>query len=173
MKPALVQVYTGDGKGKSTAACGLALRAAAHGLKVGFFQFFKPATGESLLLKSVNNIRVYHPVTRHPAFQHNARRWKEQFQRNFLRQWKKVKRIINTERFDLVVLDEILIAVRDGFLPEEQLLEFLETRPAGCEVVLTGRKLSRSLATRAALITEMKAKKHPFPAVKARRGIEF
>ncbi|MCM8768250.1 MAG: cob(I)yrinic acid a,c-diamide adenosyltransferase [Candidatus Omnitrophica bacterium] len=173
-KVAIVQVYTGDGKGKSTAACGLALRAAAHGLKVGFFRFFKPdKSGEVLVLKSLKNVRVYNPITVHPACQGLTRTQRIDLQRRFARQWQKVTETIRKKKFDLVILDEILIAVRDGFLSEKELVKFLDSRPKKCELVLTGRTLPRKVVPRADLITEMRAVKHPFPALKARQGIEF
>jgi len=174
IKPALIQVYTGDGKGKTTAACGLALRAAAHGLKVGFFRFFKPARrGEATVLKKIKNVKVYHPFPRHPAFGKYSKLQLAGLYRNFPKAWEKVQQTIRKEKFDLVVLDEILIALRDGFLPEEKLILFLENKDEGCELVLTGRKLPPKIAEKAQLISEIKALKHPFPGIKARKGIEF
>ncbi len=82
----LVQVYTGDGKGKTSAAVGLALRAAGAGLKVGLFQFFKkPVSGELTVLKKIKNIHIYNLAPMHPAFQYfsadDLKRYKENFQR--------------------------------------------------------------------------------------------
>ncbi len=174
IKPGLVQVYTGDGKGKTTAACGLALRAAAHGLRVGFFRFFKPArTGEVTVLKKIRNIKVYHPFPGHPAFGKYSKIQSDALYRSFPKAWEKVQQIIKKEKFDLVVLDEILIALRDGFLPEEKLILFLENKDENCELVLTGRPLPPEIAEKAQLISEIKALKHPFPGIKARKGIEF
>ncbi len=75
--------------------------------------------------------------------------------------------------FDLVVLDEILIAVRDGYLSEDEVIGLMVSRPAGTELVLTGRGATARIRKAADLVTEMRPVKHPFPAVKARKGIEY
>jgi cob(I)alamin adenosyltransferase len=171
----LIQVYTGDGKGKTTAAVGLALRAAGAGLKVGFFQFFKkPISGELSVLKNVQNIHIYNLAPMHPAFQYFTEEDLKEYKENFQRLWQtKVVNIIRKNRYDVVVLDEILIAIRDTFLSEERILKMLNEKPSTTEIILTGRGMTNGIMKKADLITEMKMVKHPFPKIKARKGIEY
>jgi len=171
----LVQVYTGDGKGKTTAAAGLALRAAGAGLKVGFFQFFKkPVSGELSMLKSIRNIHVYSLAPMHPGFQYFSAEDLKRYRENFQRLWEtKVADIIRKNRYDVIILDEILIAVRDRFLPQEKILKLIDEKLRTSELVLTGCHITDRIVERADLITEMKKVKHPFPAIKARKGIEY
>lgn len=170
----IVQVYTGDGKGKTTAAVGLALRAVGRNLKVGFFQFFKPpASGEVRVLRKMRNLQYRHFCPIHPAFRSLTPGQLRQLKKKFADDWKRVVRLVKTGKFDLVVLDEILIAVQDGFLTEENLLELVDRKPGRLELVLTGRKLPQRILERAGLVTEMRCLKHPFPKLKARRGIEY
>lgn len=170
----IVQIYTGEGKGKTTAAVGAAIRAAGWGLKVCFIQFFKkPVSGEIKILKQQKNVEVYNFVTKHPVFQHFTKGELIDYKKEFKKNWDRIKSLLKKKKFDLIIFDEILIAVRDGFLPEKQLIDFLKKRPEKTEIILTGRyKLSDELKKIAALITEMQMIKHPFPEIKARKGIE-
>ncbi|MDD3725879.1 MAG: cob(I)yrinic acid a,c-diamide adenosyltransferase [Candidatus Ratteibacteria bacterium] len=175
LEKGLVQIYTGEGKGKTTAALGLSLRAAGAGLKVGFFQFFKrPVSGEIKLLRDIKNIDIYNPAPFHPTFQYMSKSELERYKKRFRRIW--VNDVINTikqKHYDVIVLDEILIAIRDGFLDEDNLLRLIEERDKNSEIVLTGRYITERLTDRADIITEMKKIKHPFPEIRARRGIEY
>ncbi|MCX8082243.1 MAG: cob(I)yrinic acid a,c-diamide adenosyltransferase [bacterium] len=175
LEKGLVQIYTGEGKGKTTAAVGLALRAAGAGLKVGFFQFFKkPISGEITSLRNIKNIAIYHPVPYHPAFKYISSTELDRQKRNFRRIWKeKVIDTIKKKNYDVIVLDEILIAIRDGFLDEKELILFIDERRSNTEIVLTGRYITDGLIDKADIITEMKKIKHPFPEIKARKGIEY
>lgn len=171
----LVQVYTGDGKGKTTAAVGLALRAAGAGLKVGFFQFFKkPVSGELAVLKNIKNIHIYNLAPLHPGFQYFSAEDLKRYKENFQRLWEtKVVSIIRKNCYDVIILDEILIAVRDTFLSEEKILRFIDGKSRSSELILTGCYVTNKIIDRADLITEMKKVKHPFPEIKARKGIDY
>ena len=174
LEKGIIQVYTGEGKGKTTAATGLAIRAAGQDLKVGFFQFFKRhSSGEIKILKRIKNIKVYHFSSSHPSFQHFTKGDLENFRKKFKKEWEEVCRLIRRKNFDVVILDEILIAVRDKFLPEKMLLKLMEEKPKNLELVLTGRFITKKILEKAELITEMKPVKHPFPVIKARKGIEY
>jgi len=179
LKPALerglVQVYTGEGKGKTTAAVGLAIRAAGAGLKVGFFQFFKkPISWEVEIIKNIRSIDVYILVPLHPAFQYMSGEELKRYRDNFKRIWTRdVMSNIKKKHYDVVILDEILIAIRDGFLDEKNLLSLIDERDKKTEVVLTGRYITEGIMEKADIITEMKKVKHPFPEIRARRGIEY
>lgn len=175
LEKGLVQVYTGEGKGKTTAAAGLALRAAGAGLKVGFFQFFKkPFSGEIAVMKHVKNIYVHSLAPMHPGFRYFSREEMEKYRRNFQRLWTAgVADEIKKNRYEVIILDEILIGIRDNFISEDKLMKLIDERPANSEIILTGRHITDRILEKADVITEMKKVKHPFPAIKARRGIEF
>lgn len=175
LEKGLVQIYTGEGKGKTTAAVGLALRAAGAGLRVGFFQFFKKVdVGEVKILKMVKNIDVYNFAPFHPAFQYMSEKELSRYRENFRKIWQRdVISTIKKKHYDVIILDEILIAIRDGFLDESSILRLIEERDENSEIVLTGRYITETLMDRADIITEMKKVKHPFPEMKARRGIEY
>ncbi|MCM8762717.1 MAG: cob(I)yrinic acid a,c-diamide adenosyltransferase [Candidatus Omnitrophica bacterium] len=175
LEKGLVQVYTGEGKGKTTAAVGLAIRAAGAGLKVGFFQFFKkPTSGEIKIMKDIRNIDIYIPAPYHPAFQYMSEDELKKYKENFRRIWlRDVLNNIKKKHYDVIVLDEILIAIRDGFLDEKNLFHLIEDKDRNSEIVLTGRYITDKIMEKADIITEMKKVKHPFPEIKARKGIEY
>jgi len=172
-KTGLVHIYTGDGKGKTTAACGLAVRAASHGMHVGFFRFFKPVSGECAVLQSLPTITLRSFCPRHPGCQKMTGEEMETLRRHVAKAWETVTREIASTSFDLIILDEIIIAVRDNYLPETEIIRLMKTKPNQTELVLTGRGCTKKIRAKADLITEMKEGKHPFPAVKARKGIEY
>jgi len=169
-----IQVYTGDGKGKTTCALGLALRAVGHGLKVYMVQFMKGReTGEA----RVATARLAPDMTlryfgrpglvnlRAPAPPDLA----------LIREaWDLARQVILAGEHALVILDEINLALTFNLLPQEEVFQVLRQRPPGVEVVLTGRQAPPELVELADLVTEMRPVKHYYEAgVKARRGIEW
>jgi cob(I)alamin adenosyltransferase len=171
MKTGYVQIYTGDGKGKTTAALGLMLRAAGAGLRVCLMQFLKGrATAELQALRSrFPEVRVERFgrvgfVRGCPTAADRAAA-----QRGF----KRLSRAVRGEGYDLVVADEITLAVSLGLLPLDGLLRLIREKPRSVELVLTGRTADRRLLRAADLVTEMRAVKHYFTrGVSARAGIE-
>ncbi len=170
MKEGLVQVYTGNGKGKTTAAIGQAIRALGRGYKVCFIQFFKKSeSGEVKILKNFPNLKLLHPLPFYPAEKNQ----------DFLKQkietiLPKISKIIKSENYDLVILDEINIALRNELLKERDILDLLKNKPKSVELILTGRGATKKIIESADLVTEMKEIKHPLTkGVKARRGIEY
>ncbi len=174
MKSGIIQVYTGDGKGKTTAAMGLALRAWGRGLKVVIYHFLKApsTTGEELAFKSLL-----------PAIPEYYL-WEGNFLINRLPQvaeleqaaagWRTVTTDILSETFDLVILDELSHAINTKLLGVEQVLTTLKRKPAGVEVVLTGRNMPTSILEIADLVTEMREVKHPYQqGMPAREGIDY
>ena len=167
----LVHLYTGDGKGKTTAAIGLAVRARGAGLRVLVVQFLKGQdTGE---LSSLRALGI--PVLR-------SRSQKFVFsmtpdERTACR----AEQLSNLERaaakageYDLIVLDEVTGAIATKMLPLERVLHFIKEKPAGLEVALTGRDAPEELAALADYVSEIKSVRHPFEkGVGARKGIEF
>lgn len=169
----LLMVHTGNGKGKSTAALGLMLRTAGHGLRVGFIQFLKGtwATGEQVALERFDDLIDHHVMG-------EGFTWETQDkERDILAAsaaWDKARTMFADPRYRLVVLDEINIALRYGYLSGEEVLATLVSRRPDLHVLLTGRHASPALLDAADLVTEFQLVKHPFNAgIKAQAGIEF
>lgn len=176
MRNGLVQVYTGAGKGKTTAAVGLAIRSLAAGFSVAFLQFFKK--DESAELKILRTLaprcRVINFCQRHPLFENCKAAQRVVFQHKVEGDLDRATKIVCSGRYDLVVLDEVLIGLRDGFYPVGSILNLIHLRPPAVELVLTGRGAPPEIIDAADLVTRMEAVKHPFfQGVKARRGIEY
>ena len=173
MEQGLVHIYCGDGKGKTTASLGLTLRAAGSGLTVVYIQFFKDGkSAEFSALGKLENV-ILLPPERSFGFSWTLDETEKQeaaaFYTNHFHRATELARLA-----DLLVLDEIIGACNFGAVPEEEVLEFLRSRPAGLEVVLTGRDPSQALLDAADYVTEMKKRKHPFDhKIGARRGIEY
>lgn len=166
-----VQVYTGNGKGKTTAALGLALRAAGAGLKVFIGQFMKgSATGELKALQRFDDLITIEQFGRQ-GFVHSQPDAEdiERASRGLAR----AKQALLSGECDLVILDEANVAAHFRLITVAQLLELIDAKPAQVELVLTGRYAAESVIERADLVTEMCEIKHYYQqGVEARRGIE-
>jgi cob(I)alamin adenosyltransferase len=169
----LIQVYTGEGKGKTTAAFGQALRAAGQGLKVFIIQFLKGGieTGERIALKG-------HPAIRIEAFGRagwvKRGRLMPEDQEMARQALSRARDIMEAGGADVLILDEINVAIAYGLLSLEEVLDLLGRKPKSLEVILTGREAHSRLLERADLVTEMREIKHPGQkGVGARKGIEF
>jgi cob(I)alamin adenosyltransferase len=177
MKKGLIQIYTGEGKGKTTASIGLAVRAAGQGKRVLFVQFFKEddvQSGEKEIFRNqISQIELIRSNVRHPMF--TKGRTDEAALRSSIEDtFKTVRERIGVGGIDLLVLDEMNSVLSGGWIPVEEMEEFLRGRPEGLEVVLTGRDAPVELVKMADYVTEMLKIKHPFDeGVKARKGIEF
>jgi cob(I)alamin adenosyltransferase len=174
-KKGLIQVYTGGGKGKSTAAIGQAVRAAGHGFKVGFVSFFKDPEafgyGEYKSLQKLG-VKTFLFARKHPHF------YKELNPDDVCQQCAQglefIKELFQDPSWNMLILDEINIAIRDGFLNEEDVLSLLEVKPDKLELVLTGRGVGQRIIEKADLVSEIREVKHPYSrGVKSRRGIEY
>ena len=168
-----VQVYTGNGKGKTTAALGLALRAAGHGLKTYIGQFLKGQTyGELAAVRRLAPLITIEQFGRR-GFIHVTENPEDEDIERARRGLEKCLRAMLSGKFRLVVLDEICVAMHFRLLSEKDVHDFLAQKPRNVEVVLTGRYAPPSLLRRADLVTEMKEKKHYYAkGVRARAGIE-
>ncbi len=175
----MIHIYTGNGKGKTTSGFGLAMRASGQGLKVIIFQFLKPkslVTGEEISAKKIKNIKVMKYDQSHPMFiGHSAegiaqRKIKESIKIAIL----EVKKAIFSGRYDMVILDEIINVLDQGFAGKRNFLELIKKAPKDVELVLTGRGDISDIEQFADYITIMIDKKHPLrQRVNARRGIEY
>jgi len=170
----LIHLYCGDGKGKTTASVGLAVRAAGAGRRVLFVQFFKDGSSSELdVLRGIKNIEVRVCPT-HYGFVWNMD------EATFARAREGYTRLLRgaldaaKDGCGLLVLDEAVSACNCGAIPEREILDFIACRPEGLELVLTGRNPSEALMEAADYITEMQKVRHPYDkGVKARLGVEF
>ena len=170
----LIHIYCGDGKGKTSAAAGLAVRAAGAGRQVLFTQFLKNGDSSELsVLRALENVEVFVCDARHGFLwkmgENERAQAKQDYSALLEAALEKARRGV-----DLLVLDEAVSACNLGVIEEKKLLDFLREKPSELEVVLTGRYPSASLIERADYVTEMKKLRHPYDrGVGARRGIEF
>jgi cob(I)alamin adenosyltransferase len=172
MERGLVQVYTGEGKGKTTAALGLALRACGHGFKVFLAQFAKGKDyGELAALERLAD-RVQVRQYGRARFIHGEPSPEDIA---LARQgWREVLEVAARGDFDLLILDEIGIALFYRMIGLEDVRRFVQGKPENLELVLTGRRIPEELFELAALVTEMREIKHYFArGIQARKGIEY
>lgn len=169
----LLIVHTGPGKGKTTAALGLALRALGHGMRVGVVQFVKGAipTGEAAVAARLAPDLEWHTMGEGFTWETQDR---ERDAAAARRAWAKAVELIRDPSFGMVVLDELNIALRYGQLPLGDVLAELRGRREMLHVVVTGRNAKPELIELADLVTEMTVVKHPFrEGVKPQKGVEF
>jgi cob(I)alamin adenosyltransferase len=169
----LLIVHTGAGKGKTTAALGLALRALGQGMKVGIVQFIKGAlpTGEAAFAARFGPTLQMH--TMGDGFTWNTQD-REQDMASARKAWDKAVSLIHDESFDLIILDELNVVLKHQYLPLDEVLSELRQRRQMLHVVVTGRNARDELIELADLVTEMKLIKHPYRSgIKAQKGIEF
>ena len=169
----LVIVHTGKGKGKSTAAMGLAARAIGHGMKVGIVQFVKGVweTGEREVLNKFPDLVTIKAMG-------EGFTWETQDRQRDIKAaaaaWATAKEMIADENYKMVILDELNIVLRYDYIPLDDVIETLKAKPRDLHVVVTGRNAKEQLIDIADLVTEMTMIKHPFRSgVKAQVGIEF
>ncbi len=168
-----IHIYYGCGKGKTTAAAGLSVRAAGSGLRVLIFQFLKDNTSsERKILESISNITCVSGWN-HMKFSSQMSITEKMeltcYNEKILDEIEK-----SCASFDVLFLDEVLCAVKLGLLSEGRLLELLKRKPKGLEVILTGHEVSQEIFDMADYVTEMRKIKHPYDkGITARRGIEY
>ena len=171
-KKGLIIVNTGNGKGKTTAALGVALRACGYGMKVVMLQFFKGKWkyGE---LRSASKLETFEIRPMGQGFTWESKDI-EVDKRMVREAWQAAREKILSESCDVVILDEINYALSYGFLPVEDVVDFLKQKPAMLHVILTGRDAKPEIIEIADLVTEMREIKHPFQqGISAQKGIEF
>ncbi len=179
LEKGLVQIYTGDGKGKTTAAFGLALRAAGQGNKVLIYQFLKPlsiGTGERFaLMRGAARIRVEAldvPWDMTKSF--NDEKAVAQMQADIKEALERIAQTAERRLYDVLILDEIVYCLSKGLAELKDIKNIIDKKDPAVEIVLTGRGATKDLIAMADLVTEMKNVKHPFDkGIKARKGIEF
>lgn len=176
LKKGYVQIYTGNGKGKTTAAVGLAVRAAGNEYNVYMVQFLKGSnTGE---LKSAEKLAPYFNI-----FRFEKKRgffWtlndeeKTELKSEIQKAYDFCCTVLKEKKCDILIMDEVMGALHNNLITEEQLLQLIDSKPQNMELILTGRNVPPKIAEKADLITEMKDIKHYFDiGVPAREGIEY
>ncbi len=173
LRRGLVHVYTGDGKGKTTAALGLAMRAAGHALRVYIIQFMKgwPNYGElktvgghpQITLRQFGRPEFVDPDKPEPVDREMAQ--------EALRE---ARRVLTSGSYDVVILDEVNVALKYGLIELRDVLALIEEKPKHLELVLTGRYAPPEVIERADLVTEMREVKHPYRiGIEGQEGIEY
>lgn len=173
LEKGLILVHTGAGKGKTTAALGLAFRALGQGMRVAIVQFIKGAipTGEAALAARLAPDLEMHTLG--DGFTWNTQD-REQDTASARKAWDKAVTLLSDESFDLILLDELNVVLKHGYLPLEEILDALRRKRPMLHIVITGRNAPGPLLELADLVTEMKLVKHPYRSgVKAQKGIEF
>ena len=172
MSKGRIIVNTGDGKGKTTAAFGTALRASGHGHKVAIVQFIKGAWnyGEVTALEACPNIEIrrigsgFTWLAEDPAVPRALAR----------EAWELSRELAASDRYDLLILDELNYAVTEGYISVQEVLDLLEARPPRLSVIITGRAAAAALIGVADTVTEMRSVKHGFAdGMPAKKGIEY
>jgi len=172
MERGFIQIYTGDGKGKTTAALGLALRAAGRGLKVFFGQFVKGMPyGEHKALERFSDLITVEQFGRECFIHRNPEPEDMEIAR---RGWVRCREILRSGDYSVIILDELGIALHYNLISLKEVQEFLDRKPEETEIILTGRKIPEELIERADLVTEMREIKHYYTrGISAREGIEY
>lgn len=178
LEQGLVQIYTGKGKGKTTAALGLALRAAGAGGKVLIYQFLKPPSldiAERAALRVIDNITLDilpQPWDMRKSFDDEG--IVKQTRKNIAKACKQLAAEAAKKKYDLIILDEIVFCLSKGLVELNSIKDMIDNRDKTVEIVMTGRGATKELTALADLVTEMKMIKHPFQkGIGARKGIEY
>ena len=179
LEKGLVQIYTGDGKGKTTAAFGAALRAAGQGNKVLIYQFLKPAflnTGERFAIQS-GAVRIRIETLDVPWDMSESLKDEKAVVQIKAKISDALKRIIQSaekREYDVLILDEIVFCLSEGLAVLEDIKNLIDKRDSSVEIILTGQGATAELIELADLVTEMKNIRHPFDKGEpARKGIEY
>lgn len=175
MKKGYVQVYTGDGKGKTTAALGLGLRAVGWGLKVVMFQFLKGALSGELIstLLLEGRFKIIRLAETRKFFDLMVEAEKAELKTMLKTELKQVEEVLTDGYYDILILDEVMAALHGGLLTLEEILTLIDQKSTSMELILTGRAAPPEIIARADLVTEMRSLKHYMDkGVPARVGIE-
>ena len=167
-----VHIYTGNGKGKTTAAIGLGIRATGEGLKVYMIQFMKGRKySEILALENIKNFTV----VQFGRDEFVSKEQPDQIDIDLARKgFEHAKKIINNEKYDVVILDEINVAVDYNLIPLNDVLDLLFEKPEKLELILTGRYVSPEIVKHADLVSEILEIKHPYQnGIESRKGIDW
>lgn len=175
----LVQIYTGKGKGKTCSAFGQALRAVGHGLRVYIVQFLKKSSkqkgfehGELPIIKNIENLHIKQFGTVQSLSMTDS--MKDVMKKNAQNALSFSQKILISEKYDVIILDEINETMQMGLLSVENVNKMIDSKPSHVELILTGRNAPEEILKRADLVTEFKDVKHPYKnGFESREGIEY
>ena len=174
-KLGLVHIYTGDGKGKTTAAVGLAARALGQGLKVCYVSFHKrPEKYAYTEIQSLEKLgaTIFNMAKGHPHMDKSLD--VDKIKQETHDALKTIHSLIRSEPFDLLIMDEIIISVRDKFIEEQELIDFILDKPGNLELIITGRGATNKMIEISHYVSQINKIKHPYDdGVRSRKGIEF
>lgn len=175
MEKGMIHVYCGEGKGKTTASIGLALRAAGCGMQVIFAQFMKGNdSGEIAAMEQIEKIRVMRNAKNYGFYSRMSEKDKQDITAEHNEMLGQILELMKSGRCELVVLDELTYPYAYGLVDKDMVAELINGKPEGVELVITGRNPDELFVNAADYITEMKCVRHPFEkGVGARRGVEF
>ena len=175
MEKGLIHIYCGDGKGKTSAATGLAVRAAGCGKQVLFARFLKnEESGELEILDRIPEIHVIHLERSYGFYRTLTEEEQAEVRQMYEALWQDIVQKAETDVYDVLVMDEFMAAYNYGLIGHDAAFAFLREKPARLEVVLTGRDPDEDLVELADYVSEIRKVKHPFDrGIRARRGIEY
>jgi cob(I)alamin adenosyltransferase len=178
IKKGIIQIYCGNGKGKTTASIGQAVRALGHGLRVYMAQFLKPMeafSGEIAMFKIFGPHFIFRRPNRSCFLDNSLTQDEREREKELILNEIKYSREVMSERAcDIFIFDELLTALNLGMIEEYLLIELLKMKPEQIEIILTGLKYTQKIFDMADLVTDMRELKHPYQyGLKARRGIEY
>ncbi len=171
----LIHIYTGEGKGKTTSAVGLATRALGHDFVVCYSFFHKRP--EKYGYTEIRNLQKLGAMVMgfakgHPFCDKEIK--KENLQSEVEEGLNELSKLLKTKTIDMLIMDEIMISVRDGYISEERLINFVKNKPVNLELVMTGRGATTKLIELADYVSEVKKIKHPYDKkIVGREGIEY
>lgn len=172
----LVQVYTGVGKGKTTAALGQAFRSVGRGLRVCMIQFLKGNdSGELYTVKKLEpEMRIFRLEKSRGFFWTLTNEERAELKKEVEREFALARQLLDQDECDILILDEIMAAMNNDLLSVQEVCDFIRNKPEGVELILTGRNVPKEIVELADLVTEMREVKHYFnEGIPAREGIEF
>lgn len=174
LEKGLIHIYTGDGKGKTTAALGQGIRTSGSGFRVLMAQFLKgDDTGELYSIEKIPNFDIIRFIKANKFYFQMNEIEKKQVQQGIMEGMKIIEGHLKEEHYNLIILDEIMAILNYKILTVDVILDLIESKPHHVELILTGRNAPPELVERADYVTEMKLIKHPFQqGIYARKGIE-
>ncbi|MFC1808438.1 cob(I)yrinic acid a,c-diamide adenosyltransferase [Candidatus Omnitrophota bacterium] len=172
MRRSLIHLYIGEGKGKTTAAVGLSLRALIQGKKVLFIQFLKANNSSELKALKKLKAETISFKERHPLFYKSASIKKLRLK--VAQDFQMARALVEDKRYNFVVLDEALYLLKYKLIKERQVLDLIDSKPKNTELILTGAYSTKALVKKADYVSTIKCTKHPYTrGIPARRGVEY
>lgn len=175
LEKGLIQIYTGDGKGKTTAALGQGIRSAGNGLKVYMVQFLKTyETGELKIIDQIDNFSVFRFESKKDFFWNLNDEQKKLLKKETDNAIKFISKTLSERECDVLILDEVFGSLKNKMIDKDELISILKNKPESVEVVLTGRDAPEEIMELADYVSEINMVKHPFEkGINSRKGIEY